>query len=521
MDRTATAANAPSSTSIIETAQGKLRGWVDGDVLVFKGIPYGEADRFMPPRTAASWSGVRDALAFGKSSPQPAPSDVSWKEWNTERGPQSEDCLALNVYAPVDGAARKRPVMFYLHGGAFTTGSASTSGLNGIHLVRDGDVVVVTINHRLNVFGFSCLAELAGVDYADSGNVGMMDIVTALRWVRDNIAAFGGDAGNVTIFGQSGGGSKVAYLMAAKSAKGLFHKAIIQSASSLVRLATAGQATDAARAFCKEAGVSADKLKDISIEAMLKARLAVMAKNGGVDISRPVMDGRFFEVHPFEPASLELSRDIPLMVGATDTEQTYMLGHVESNFTVNRDQATARIARFMDIPNEDASKLFDDYISSRSNATPGEIMIAVLSDQAYRRNNSLAAERKAALGGAPVYSYLLQWKTPVLGGRLKSPHIMCVPFVFGTYEAAAPMLGNGPERAPLSKKMMGAWTSFARTGVPAAAGLPAWTRFDAATRPTMILDNECRIENDPRKSDRVALERYPLYNPANASRRDG
>ena len=234
---------------VIETAQGKLRGVTDDGVNIFKGIHYARAARFQPPQPVEAWSGIRDALALGPSTPQPKrAAEVPWWNWITGRQPQSEDCLVLNVFAPESAVGRKRPVMFYLHGGGFTTGSASAPGVDGARLARDGDVVVVSINHRLNLFGFLYLAELAGPTYADSGNVGMLDAVAALQWVRQNIAAFGGDPGNVTIFGQSGGASKVAVLMAAPAAHGLFHKAIIQSASSLIRMVMPEQATRTAKA---------------------------------------------------------------------------------------------------------------------------------------------------------------------------------------------------------------------------------------------------------------------------------
>jgi para-nitrobenzyl esterase len=515
-----------SQEPVVETALGKIRGRIVDGVSQFKGIPYADVTsgdgRFLPPRAPKAWSGIRDALSVGRSAPQPGRTqNVPWWAWITDKQPQGEDCLVLNVYTPELPAARKRPVMVYLHGGGFNTGSASTAGTDGTHLARRGDVVVVTINHRLNVFGFLYLAGFDGSRYADNGNAGMLDTVAALRWVKENIAAFGGDPDNVTIFGQSGGASKVAVLMAMPRAQGLFHKAIIQSASSLIRMATPEQATAAARGLLDELGGERviDKINEIPAADLLAARRRAIVKAGGVDNFRPVVDGKSLPAHPFHPAAPGLSKNVPLLIGTADTEQTFFLGPNPSNFSLERPQSVARIARFVGVPESDTGKLYDSYAASRDRASPSEIMIYVLSDQMYRRNDTLAAGRKVQQDGAAVYSYLITWRSPVLDGRLKSPHTMCIPFVFGTYDAAAPMIGTGANRATLSRKMMGAWTSFAGSGVPRAQGLPAWQPYNAVARPTMIFDDECRMENDPRKADRLALDSYPLYTPEASARR--
>jgi para-nitrobenzyl esterase len=308
--------------------------------------------------------------------------------------------------------------------------------------------------------------------------------------------------------------------MAAPAAHGLFHKAIIQSASSLIRMVMPEQATASAKALSDAVGVTADKLCDVPVDALLAARLTVVAKAGGADPWRPVMDRRFLPTHPFDPEAPAPSKQVPLIIGTADTEQTFFLGASDRNFALDRGEAIARIARFVGIADVEANKLYEDYRASHADASPSEIMAYVMSDQMYRRNDTLAADLRARQGGAHTYSYLITWRSPAVGGKLKSPHTVCIPFVFGTHEVAAPMIGSGAAQVALSAKMMGAWTSFARTGVPTASGLPAWTPYDADKRPTMIFDDECRIENDPRQADRVALARYPLYTPEDSARRD-
>ena len=286
-------------------------------------------------------------------------------------------------------------------------------------------------------------------------------------------------------------------------------------------MATPEQAARAAKELFDElgGGSALERLRDIPASEFLAARLKAIAKAGGVDNFRPVVDAKSLLVHPFDPAAPALSKDIPLLIGTADTEQTFFLGPVAENFALDRAQATARIASFVGVSGAEASRLYKDYDASRANASPSDIMIDVLSDQMYRRNDILAAERKSQQGGAPAYMYLITWRSPVMGGKLKSPHTLCIPFVFGTCDAAASMIGNGADRAVLSRKMMSAWVGFARTGVPAAEGLPVWKTYDAMSRTTMILDNECRLENDPRKADRLALDSHPLYAPDAAARR--
>lgn len=517
--------NQPAASTVIETASGRLRGLRENGVSRFRGIPYAAStagkNRFLPPQPMPAWTSTRDALAFGPRAPQDQDpsSGLVWREWIRDRNPLGEDCLVLNVHTPAEAGAGRRPVMFYIHGGGFNTGSGSAPGLDGSILARLGDVVVVTINHRLNLFGH-CWLPQAGDALADAGNNGMLDIIAALQWVRDHITAFGGDPGNVTVFGQSGGASKVAVMMSMPAARGLFHKAVIQSASSLIRMATPDEAARCSHALLVELGMTRPdvaRLQALPIEALLAARKRAVAAAG--DNFRPVVDGRNLPVHPFDPVAADTGRDVPLLIGTCEDEQTFTLGTNPANFCLSLPQAQERLGRFMGLSADAAAGLMQDYATRRVDATASDLMIAVMSDHMYRRNDVLAAERKAAQAGAPVWMYLFTWKSPAVGGMLKTPHTLCIPFVFGTIDAAKDMLGSGPEQEALCGRVMGAWLAFARSGNPQHPGLPAWTPFDAAGRHTMVFDNLCTLAGDPLREDRLSINRHPPYTPDASSRR--
>lgn len=512
--------------TVVETAGGRLRGESLEGVHRFRGIHYaqstGGTNRFLRAQPLPPWPGIREANTYGARAPQPVEesSGLAWRAWIRDRQPLSEDCLVMNIWTPGTDA-RKRPVLFYIHGGGFNTGSGGTAGCEGEILARRGDVVVVTINHRLNLFGH---LYFPGTDerFADAGNNGILDIVAALQWVRTNIAAFGGDAGNVTISGQSGGASKVAVLMAMPQAQGLFHKAVIQSASSLIRMATMDEAARCTQALMKALGLEGrapSALQQVPMDQLLAARKQAVALAG--DNFRPVVDGLSLPAHPFDPDAPAASADIPLLIGTCEDELTFSLGVNPANFTLSEDEALRRVQTFVGVDAGQAESLMQSYRAMRPQASPSDIMIAVMSDQMYRRNDIIAAERKAAQNRAPAYMYLFTWKTTALGGMLKTPHTLCIPFVFGTVDAASEMLGSGPERYTLSDRVMTAWTSFARTGNPNHPGLPQWQPFTAAVRATMIFDNECRLANDPAREDRLALAEYPLYSADASSRRTG
>jgi para-nitrobenzyl esterase len=502
---------------VVETTTGKIRGTADRGVNIFKGIPYAAPPvgdgRFMPPRKLAPWTGIRDTFEFGKRAMQDdnafaMPADLL-NLFAAERQPMSEDCLVLNVWTPAVNGGGKRPVMFWCHGGAFISGSGSSPWYDGANLARKGDVVVVTINHRLNSFGYLHLGDLLGAEFASSGNVGMLDIVAALQWTRDNIATFGGDPGNITIFGESGGGAKVCVLLAMPEAHGLFHKAIVQSGPA-VEMMPLESATETAKQVLGELGLSANearKLTTVSADDLNKAQAAVLRKVGMTSFANrrrigfnPVLDGKHLPGGPFEPAAPQISANIPLMIGTNKDEMTLFLGLAPWMDGVDESAMRQRAKLFL---GERSDALVDAYRRARPDDAPRDLVIAIVTDQTMRMPSLVIADRKVAQRGAPVYVYLFTWETPVLKGRLKSPHALDIPFVFDNVENDG-LTGKLPTRFALADKMSRAWIAFARSGNPSHAGIPSWPAYSAERRPTMLFNDECRVENDPYRAERLA-----------------
>ena len=505
---------------IVETAFGKIRGIDNNGIKIFKGIPYGAntagANRFMPPAEPADWSGVRDALAYGRSAPQrdPAapPRPPGTLTISGENLPaEGEDCLVLNVWTPAVGAAgntgRKRPVMFWCHGGGFATGSGSSPDNDGTNLARRGDVVVVTINHRLNVLGFANLSEFSR-DFAASGDVGMLDIVQALKWVRANIAQFGGDPNTVTIFGQSGGGRKVETLLAMPSAKGLFHRAIVESGAA-VKVVDRDVAVRNAEQLLTKLGVDKKNvraLQKLPVEKIMAAYFAVLKENPDVDPSlggfSPTVDGKILPQHPFYPKASPVSADVPMMIGCTRTEMTLFSLNDPSAFSLNDADMRKRVS---DILGDRAPAMVDLYQKLNPGASPSDIYFLIASDARYGAPTMIAAQRRAALGKAPVYLYYFTWETPVQGGRLKSPHTMEIPFAFDNVKISSRMTGGGADAMALADKVSDAWIAFARTGDPNTPKLPHWPPYDAKDRVTMVINNASKVVNDPLREQRLAM----------------
>ena len=503
--------------SIVEIEPGRVRGARTDGIYSFKGIPYGQSTagpgRFMRPRKPQQWTGVRDALALGDQAPQLERAIRPANAWIRDTTQSGENCLALNVYTPAIDDGGKRPVMVWLHGGGYTAGSGGATGLDGSNLARRGDVVTVTLNHRLNAFGYCHLAGVGGDLFADSGNAGMLDIVMALEWVRDNIGAFGGDNGNVTIFGQSGGGSKVAVMMTIPAAKGLFHKAIMQSSSSHLRLASAENADRATRQLMRVVGAdSADAMRGIDTDTLLAGYKVAVQVNYGNDSFRPVVDGRSIHNHPFDLEAPDLASDIPLLIGSCETEKSfYDIVLTPEKLPLTPAQLQADIARFVGIEDDAARELITDYGTRREEASERDLFNYISSDHMYRRNAIEAAERKSKQGGAPAWLYEFTWKTPVLGGMLKTPHTLCIPFVFGNVGIAKEFVGAGPEQAALMDTVMDTWLAFVRTGNPNNPRLPDWQPYDAADRTTMVFDNDCAPVNDPKPEDRLKINSCPQF----------
>jgi para-nitrobenzyl esterase len=496
---------------IVDTASGKLRGATAGGIHAFKGVPYGAstegANRFMPAQPPAPWSGVRDALDYRGHAPQSPNRNEKRPELATTLGPpdttpEGEDCLSLNLWTPgLDHA--KRPVMVWLHGGAFAYGSGNRAVTAGENLARRGDVVVVSVNHRLNILGYLDLAGRGGSRFAHSGNAGSLDLVAALRWVRDNIAGFGGDPGNVTIFGESGGGGKVSVLLAMPAAKGLFHKAVVQSGAT-IRVSTRERGAALADAVLKELGTDCDGLQKIAYPKLLAA-MAPASRAVGPSTWRlldrydfgPVADGADLPHQPFDPAAPTISAGIPLLIGGTREESGFFLADDDEVWhgRVTDESLRRRVTAL-------AGTEADRVLAAYPDGTPGDRLIAALTGSNFWVRTVLLAERKSAQP-APIYMYSLDWRSPFQGGRLKAHHAMDLPFVFDTTDIPDTTKGAAGA-AELAAIISDAWASFARSGSPQTAALPAWPSYNPTDRATMLFNAKCEVAKDPDREARLA-----------------
>jgi len=493
----------------VSTHHGAVRGLVREDVQQFWNLPYGAstagANRFMPPRPPPAWSGVRDHFQVGTRCFQqpgigePAPVVLAMNRLEEE----SEDCLRLNVFTPA-ADNRARPVMVWMHGGGFTSGSGNYLIYDGTWLAKKEDVVVVSVTHRLNVFGFLHLAGLGGEQWAGASNVGMQDLVAALQWVQDNIAAFGGDPGRVTIFGQSGGGGKTTALMAMPAASGLFHRAIAQSGAAL-RGTPATDATAASERFLARLGIGSTQLERLQSLTPQQIQTALYEEPSIPGLaSGPVIDGSVLPRHPWDPEAPELSAQVPLLVGSTATENGWLgpppfeLADAELLSLFTRNLAGNDDAR--------GQELLALYRSRHPELRNRMLWLLAESDNTRRYSAQFLCRLKHAQGTAPAYLYHFNWYSPVHDKRMGSYHTLDIPFVFNNVDVAASMTGAAQERYQLAHVMSAAWAAFARTGNPDHADMPHWPPFNPDKYPTMLLGNEVALAEDPNRQERLALD---------------
>ena len=510
----AMAAESGRRPPLVRVESGDVQGyWVDG-VAGFKGIPYGGpvdgAGRWKRPVRPQSWSGVFHADHYGPRAFQndednfrimsrelvpvlmkdAPPAD----QWAT----MGENCLTLNIWSPALGGGAKLPVMFWCHGGGFFAETPPLWWNEGAPLAKAGEVVVVTVRHRLGPFGFLDLAGLGAKDLPDAGNAGMLDLVRALEWVHDNIKAFGGDAGNVTIFGESGGGAKVSALLAMPSAKGLFHKAAIQSGPGLRAMEPAA-ATQHARAVVQAAGAPLDveRFRGLSAAQIVAAQSASGPDGIG---GGPVVDGISLLSHPFDPEAPAISADVPIIVGTNRTEATLLLSGVPGIYDLSWDGVAQLAPRVI---GPEGPALVEAYRKIHPAASPSETLLLISTDRMMRLPSIQLAERKARQKRAPVYMYLLSYDTDAMGGKLHSPHGLDMPFIFNNTQLG--LAGDKPDKAVLARQMCGAWTAFAHTGKPDHPSLPRWAPYSAEDRATMVFDVNPAVVRDPGRAERLAL----------------
>lgn len=511
---------ASSSVGTVQTENGKVSGYVDDGIFIYKGIPYAKAERFMPPVPADSWEGIRSCRAYGPTAPQGKRtgwySDEQAFAFNWDDGFADEDCLRVNIWSPGVNDGKKRPVMVWLHGGGYAAGSGQElPSYDGLNLAKSGDVVVVTLNHRLNILGFLDLSAF-GDRYSRSGNAGLLDLIAALEWVRDNITAFGGDPGNVTIFGQSGGGGKVTTLMATPSAKGLFHKAIVQSGSMLNTM-TSKWSRRIGAAVVRELGISPnriDEIKKVPYDRLLAAGEKAIAQvrteaekegfNSFIFGWAPTVDDNILPHQLGSHQACMLSKDIPLIIGTTLHEFTTSTYAPHMRKISENDALEYLKGSYGDKAGEFASLFRKTYPDTRP--------VDLIDTDFLLRPTALEHGRLRARmnDAAPVYMYLFGWESPVMDGILRSTHSMEIPFVFNNAVTHATMTGGGQEAVELAGKMSMAWISFARIGNPSVEELPQWNPYTLEGEETMYFDNECSILHGHDRELTEFVRQFPI-----------
>ena len=496
--------------TIVATRSGKVEGLERDGVHVFRGIPYAAPPvgplRWAAPQREEAWAGTRAATSF---SPQSAQTEFAMTKMMGEKQPAySEDSLYLNVWTPAcdDGA---RPVMVWIHGGAFVWGSGDTPWYDGTKFAVHGDVVVVTINYRLGPFGFLHLGDLFEGSFAGSGNAGILDQIAALEWVRECISAFGGDPDRVTVFGESAGAASVGTLLGTPSARGLFQGAIPQSGAASW-ISSRSRATDVAAIVVRNLGVEpgdVDALLAVSTDAVLGALPAFREDGVAALPLQPVVDGTVLHEAPLAAIAGGNAAGVRVLTGTNLTEMTLFTIADPEMATLDDDGIRARLRTAF---GEDGPALLDRYRVRRPHASPAEVWQELATDGVFR----IPAIRllEAQQTHAPVWSYLFTFETPVFGGILRSTHALEIPFVFDNLDrgGAEMLTGSAPERQRIADAMHRAWIAFARTGDPQHEGLPEWPGYDLERRPTMRFDTTCELLDDPAADDRRAFEGVPI-----------
>jgi len=495
-----------TESPIATTRSGKVRGYIDNGIKVFKGIRYG-ADtsprRFMPPLPPEPWSEVREAIAYGPTAPQASRANDK----------PNEDCLFLNVWTPGLRDGRKRPVMFYIHGGAYSNGSGSSPLYDGVRLCLRGDVVVVSVNHRLNAFGYLYLAPFGGAEFADSGNVGQLDLILALQWARDNITEFGGDPNKIMVFGQSGGGAKIATLMATPLAKGLFHRAATMSGQQITASGPL-HATLRTRTVLDALKLPAERVSEIRtlpIERLLEAlntRDPVLPV-GGISFA-PVLDERSLRRHPFYPDAPEQSASIAMIIGNTHDETRAFLGNVESNFKLTWEQLSEKLSPNMPVDIQ-PDMVIAEYRRLYPNLSPSAVFFAATTAGRSWRAAVIEAEERAK-SGSPAYAYQLDWATPKDGGKFGAPHGSDIQLVFDNINKPG-ATAIGPQAQTMADQMSETFIAFARSGNPNNKLIPRWEHYTLPRRQTMVFNVPSHLEDDPRGAERRLFAKVPYVQP--------
>lgn len=489
---------------LARTRSGQLRGYNDSGIKVFKGVPYGadtSTRRFQTALPERPWQAVRDATQAGAAAPQAKAGEAT-----------SEDCLFLNVWTPALRDGGKRPILFYIHGGAFNNGSGGDALYDGVQLCRRGDVVVVTVNHRLNALGYLYLAQLGDGSFADSGNVGQLDLVQALQWVRQHAQEFGGDAGNVTVFGQSGGGAKIATLMAMPAARGLFHRAWTMSGQQVTACGPRA-ATQRARIYMDAlAARNAASLRTLPVERLLeglRTRDPSRAEDTALYLG-PVLDGGVLPAHPFWPDAPPQSAQLPMVIGNTHDETRAFLGNDPHHFELSWDELPALLEQQQYVDLLPATAIAE-YRRLYPRYTPSEVFFAATT--AGRSWRGAVEELEArARQGAPTWAYQLDWyDRDGPAARLRACHTLDIPLVFDNIAQPGSRTGTGEAARHMAARMCEALLAFARHGDPNHAGLPGWKPYSLEHRETMVFDSASRLQDDPRGGERRLYAQVPFF----------